>query len=188
VQSGADARAGDPVRHADGRHQQQTPARRHDRRKPGTGRGKGRWSVSASHLSPCLRYTPMANIELCQPFLHEHCSVSRGCRKNSSRAEGFKALEAPQPTESYSRPPGPGVDLSIHCKAIQTCCNVIQTLLQLNSNNSKCCAVLIYFAVAAIRGDSRRKAAFGDFSRANAPRNSTPLCGIGFQCLALGRP
>ena len=32
--------------------------------------------------------------------------------------------------------PGREVDLPIHCRIIQTRCNVIQTLLQLNSNNS----------------------------------------------------
>ncbi len=38
-----------------------------------------------------------------------------------------------------SKPPplGPAVDLLIHCNLIRTCCNAIQTLLQLNSNNSK---------------------------------------------------
>jgi len=42
------------------------------------------------------------------------------------------------------RPPsvGPVVGLSIHCNPNRTCCNVIQTLLQVNSNNSSWAAIL----------------------------------------------
>ena len=41
--------------------------------------------------------------------------------------------------------------LPIRCKIIRTCCNTIQTLLQVNSNNSKSCDVFIYLAVATFR-------------------------------------
>jgi hypothetical protein len=71
------------------------------------------------------------------------------------------------------------VDLPFHCKIIQTCCNAIQTLLRSNSNNSNQCAVLIYFAVAAIRGEWRRIATFGGGWRVllrRVRRESDALC------------
>jgi hypothetical protein len=59
------------------------------------------------------------------------------------------------------RPPlGPAVDLPTHCTIIQTCCNAIRTLLQVNSNNSTGCALLNYFAVAGFRGISRDLAGY----------------------------
>jgi hypothetical protein len=51
-------------------------------------------------------------------------------------------------------------DLPIHCKIIQICCNAIQTLLQLNSNNSNHCGEGGYLAVAVFRGEWRRMAVF----------------------------
>ena len=51
--------------------------------------------------------------------------------------------------------PSPVGELPIHSKIIRTCCNAIQTLLQLNSNNYSSCDVFIYFAVATCRNMSR---------------------------------
>src|ERR1017187_960040 len=45
------------------------------------------------------------------------------------------------------RAPGTVVDLPIHCKIFQTCCNAIQTLLQVNSNGLLGCAFQGYSAV-----------------------------------------
>jgi hypothetical protein len=44
---------------------------------------------------------------------------------------------------------------AIEFQQLQTHCSAIQTLLQANSNNYKSCAFLSYFALAAIRGNSR---------------------------------
>jgi hypothetical protein len=52
------------------------------------------------------------------------------------------------------------VDLLIHCNPIQTRCNAIQTILQLNSNNYTNCAFQNYFAVAGYRGIWRDMAGF----------------------------
>jgi hypothetical protein len=48
----------------------------------------------------------------------------------------------------------------IYCKIIKVHCNAIQTLLQLNSNNSNICGKVRYFAVAVFRGEWRRMAVF----------------------------
>jgi hypothetical protein len=62
-----------------------------------------------------------------------------------------------------------------YCNLIQTCCNAIQTLLQLNSNNYNSCDVFIYFAVAGFRGGWRVFAGFGGSYRAQIRRNSDLL-------------
>jgi hypothetical protein len=90
-------------------------------------------------------------------------------------------------TSRLVRPVG---DLPIHCKIIQVHCNAIQTLLQLNSNNYKFCALLNYFAVVDFRGFWWILVDFGARSRLKARfptitenrRNSTYWCGIDFQC------
>ena len=52
--------------------------------------------------------------------------------------------------------------LPIHCNLIQTCCNAIQALLQVNSNNYNRCAFWQYFAVAVDRGRWREMEGNGD--------------------------
>jgi len=80
--------------------------------------------------------------------------------------------------------PNQVVDLRTHCKIIRIHCSAIQTLLQLNSNNSNWCALRNYFAVA---GGRRR---WRDLRGLNAPKyreNSTDLCGVKLQCRGSGR-
>jgi len=63
----------------------------------------------------------------------------------------------------------------VHCKIIQTCCNVIPTLLQLNSNNSSSCGLFIYVAVAEYGGISRDFAEYGGIEWSSIASNFSEI-------------
>ena len=78
--------------------------------------------------------------------------------------------------------------LPIRCKIIRTCCNTIQTLLQVNSNNP---ITVMYLFIL----QSRPFATFRDewwylvgFLATKVAQNWTCSCGIDLQYLAIGRP
>ena len=70
------------------------------------------------------------------------CRFSRHKSPVNRRLTACCSLRILSPRTSRRRGaphPRPVVDLPIHCNLNQTCCNAIQTLLQVNSNNSSWC-------------------------------------------------
>jgi hypothetical protein len=69
-----------------------------------------------------------------------------------------------------------------HCSLIPKRCNAIQTLLQLNSNNSSSCEFGRYSAVGGLGRFRAVYRGFGGINPRKYAENSTDLCGIDFQC------
>ena len=78
----------------------------------------------------------------------------RNLRKAAPRTHRLSTSRWIQFSCSVMRHGARVVDLPMYCNLIQTCCNAIQTLLQLNSNNSTSCEFGRYFAVGGL-GRSR---------------------------------
>ena len=103
------------------------------------------------HLSPCAARLRVS--ERTMMLCNSSVEISSLCFSESSHIFQVSGSKSPYFGERFGqilrqaindlcapslfRHPAPVVDLPIHCRIIQTCCNAIQTLLQLNSNNSK---------------------------------------------------